>query len=262
MSKQVNITVEERTLSSKGTMHKLRDSGLVPGIFYGKDVKQNIMLTFVEKDLRKALHTEAGLNVILNLTIKTAKGEQVEAVIPQDVTFHPITDRIEHIDLRKINLKEKITTKVPIKLVGTAPGVALGGILVQQMYEVEVRCLPTEIPSSITIDISSLDKVNIFLKAGEIKFPANVEPLHLHAEQAVVSIMAPKKEEDLTVAPLEQSAEPELLKTKGKEGEEEEGAAPAAGEKAPEKGKEAEGKKPEGKKPEAKKPEAKAEGKK
>ncbi len=245
MSNTVAITAEEREITTKGATNKLRDSGFVPAVFYGKDVKENISLFVSEKDLRKALKTEAGLNVILNLTIKTKKGEHTEAAIPQDVQINAMSDRIEHIDLRKINLKEKITTKVRVRVVGTSPAVALGGILTQQLHEVELKCLPMDIPSQITIDISGLATVGSVIKVAEITFPANVEPLHLHPEQTAVAIVAVKEEkvEETTAAPLEQSAEPELIKTKGKEDKEGEAGAEGAAKDAEAKAPKAEAKK-------------------
>jgi large subunit ribosomal protein L25 len=229
-SKTVDITAEEREIKTKGTVKALRASGYVPAIFYGKGVKENISLKVNEKELNKALSSEAGLNVILNLTMKTKKGEQTEAVIPQDVQIGPISDRVEHIDFRQVNLKEKITTKVPVRMTGTAPGVALGGILVQQLHEIEVKCLPMDIPAQFTIDVSVLATVNSVIKVGEIKFPENVEPLHFHPEQVAVAVVPPKEEKvEVETAPLEQSAEPELIKTKGKEVKEGEEVAPEKG---------------------------------
>ncbi|MBU0580672.1 MAG: 50S ribosomal protein L25 [Candidatus Margulisbacteria bacterium] len=238
MAKKVNLNAGIREEVGK-KVKNLRLKGIVPGIFYGKGNK-NINLEINEKDLKKALSTEAGFNVIINLTIKDAKGEQNESVIPQDVQVNPITDKVEHVDFRKIDLKEKITTKVPVHLVGIAPGVKLGGILVHQLHEVEIRCLPTDIPAHIDIDITSLADIGAVIKVGEIKFPEKVEALHLHPEQTAVAVLAPKKEEEVVAAPLEASAEPEVI-GKGKvEGEE--GAEAGTGEKA-EKGKEAEAKK-------------------
>lgn len=242
MAHQVKLIAEEREDLGSGKVKRLRQEGLVPGIFYGKGEK-NINLQMKAKDLQKVLSTEAGLNVIINLTIKSKKGEIVEPAFPQDVQINALTDKLEHIDLRKINLKEKITTKVRVRLTGEAPGIKQGGILIQQLHEIEIKCLPTDIPSSIDINISGLDNIGSALKAGEIKFPENVEPLGLQADQVAVAVLAPKKEEEVVAAPLEQGVEPEVI-GKGLEAKEaaEAGAEGKVEAKAPEKGKEKEAK--------------------
>jgi len=252
MAKKVKLTAELREVHGK-QVSQLRRKHLIPGIFYGKGAK-NISLQFNEKDLVKVLSTAAGFNVIIDLTIKDAKGEQLESVIPQDVQVNALTDKVEHVDLRKIDLKEKIVTKVPVRLVGTAPGVKQGGILVHNLHEVEIKCLPTEIPSSIDIDISGLMDIGAAIKIGEVKFPENVETMHLYPDQVAVAVLAPKQEEEVVAAaPLAEGVEPELVGEKGKKEKEGEEGAPAAAEGKIEKGKEAEAKKPEAKKPEAKK---------
>ncbi|MFC1517804.1 50S ribosomal protein L25 [Candidatus Margulisiibacteriota bacterium] len=261
MSKTIKLKAETREDLGTSKAKRLRAKKLVPGIFYGKGAK-NISLQFEEKSLKKALSTDAGLNVIMELTIKTAKGEQTESVIPQDVQFNALNDSLEHIDLRKINLKEKIVTKVPVRLVGDAPGVKTGGILVQHFNELELKCLPTDIPSHIDIDISGMADIGATIKVGEVKLPGNIEALHLHPEHVAVALMAPKKEEEPEVAPLEEGVEPEVIgkdKEEGEEGAEaavegkgEEKGKEKGQEKGKEKGKEAEAKKPAEKKAEKK----------
>jgi large subunit ribosomal protein L25 len=228
MTETRDLVADVREITTKGDLKAMRSNGFMPGIFYGKGV-ENVNLKLSEKEVKKILHTDAGRNVIINLSIKGEKGEQKETVIPQDVQVNPLTDLVEHIDLRQINLKEAITTAVAVRLIGTAGAVKKGGILVQNLHHVDVKCLPTDIPPHIDIDITILEEIGNVVKVAEIKFPENIEVLHLHPEQTAVAIMSPRKEvePDPAEAAAEESVEAEVVGGKGKEEAEGEAKADA-----------------------------------
>ena len=217
MTETRDLVAEVREITTKGDLKAMRSNGFVPGIFYGEGV-ENVNLKLSEKEVKKILHTDAGRNVIIHLSIKSEKGEQKETVIPQDVQVNPLTDMVDHIDLRQINLKEAITTSVEVRLIGIAGAIKKGGVLMQNLHQVDVKCLPTDIPPHIDIDISILEDLGDVVKVSEIKFPDNIEVLHLHPEQTAVAIMSPRKEVETeeTEAGAE-SAEPEVVGGKGKE---------------------------------------------
>jgi len=200
------------------------------------------------------LHSKGGRNALINLKIGTA----THPVLIKEIQRHPITRALWHLDFQRISLKKKIETRVPLHVKGEAPGVKVGGgVLEHLVRELRVRCLPTEIPASIDVDISGL-QLNQGIRAKELVLPKGVEIL-VDADSVIVHVLTVKVVEETPAADAAvagaAAAEPEVIK-KGKveEGEEgatpaKPGAAPAAGAKAapPAAGAKPEAKKPEGK---------------
>jgi large subunit ribosomal protein L25 len=152
-------------------------------------------------------------------------GGATEPAIIHDVAWDTITQEPLHVDFQRVNMKEKIVVEVPIRAKGPSKGEAEGGILVLQMGQVKVRCLPLEIPEQLEVDIRAL-LVHESIKAKDLVLPAGIE-LADSPEALVLSIVEPKKEE-LPVAGAAEAAtaaEPELIAKAPKEGEEAEGAA-------------------------------------
>ncbi len=190
------------------------------------------------------------------LSLRSSSAGTTHPVLIKEIQRHPITRALRHLDFVRISLKKKIETRVPIHVKGEAPGVKVGGgVLEHLVREIRVRCLPTEIPTSIDVDISGLG-INQGIRAKELKLPQGVEIL-MDAESVVIHVLTVKVVEETPVAGAvpgaATTAEPEVIK-KGKVEEGEEGATPAAGAKAPAAGdkKAAAPAKPEAKKPEGK----------
>ncbi len=246
--KEIVLQAEERKLSTKGEIKTLRKSGKIPGIAYG-DKGAPITLMVDAKQVQTILHSEGGRNALINLQI----GSSSHAVLIKEIQRNPLTRAVQHLDFHRISLKEKIETKVPLHTKGEAPGVKVGGgVLEYLMRDVRVRCLPTEIPAGLDLDISNL-QIGQSIRAKDLALPANVEIL-LDAESVIVHVVAVKVVEETpapgAVAGGAAPAEPEVIK-KGKVEEGAEGAAAAGAEKKP-------GAAPAaGAKPEAKKPEGK-----
>jgi large subunit ribosomal protein L25 len=213
--------------STDGGLRKLRQAEKLPAVIYGGK-KPPITVIVSERALRKAIRT-GGSNAIL--TLKHPKGE--DTVIVKEVAKDVVSSAPIHVDFQRISLKEKIVVKVHIKIVGEAPGVKLqGGIMEHILREVEVRCLPTEIPHELLIDVSGLN-IAQSLHVKDIQRPADLEILQTE-DQIVVNVVAPKAEEVAAPAAAEgAAAEPEISAQKGKKEEEgaegEKGKAPAAG---------------------------------
>jgi large subunit ribosomal protein L25 len=169
-------------------------------------------------------------------------------VLVKEIQRNPIARAILHVDLQRVSLKQKVEASVPVHVKGEAPGVKLGGgVLEHVLREVRVRCLPTEIPAALDADVSAL-QIGHGIRAKDLALPPGVE-LAVDAELIIINIVAPTILEEPTpsATPAAATAEPEVIK-KGKVEEGEEGAAPAAGKTAPAAGaKPAEAKKPEGK---------------
>ncbi len=241
-------------------MKVLRQKGRVPGVAYG-DKQSPVNLSVDEKAVQGILHSSGGRNALITLKM----GGASHPVLIKEIQRHPITRALRHLDFVRISLKKKIETKVPLHTKGEAPGVKVGGgVLEYLVREIRVRCLPTEIPTSIDVDISGL-QLNQGLRAKELKLPQGVEIL-MDAESVIVHVLTVHIVEETPAAgavPEAGAAEPEVIK-KGKVEEGEEGAAPAAGAKPAASGDKkaaaapaAPAPKGGGAKPEAKKPEGK-----
>jgi len=250
--KEITLEAEARPLTTKGDVKSLRQKGRVPGVAYGDNGKP-VTLTVDEKAVQGILHSEGGRNALITLKL----GSDAHPVLIKEIQRHPITRALRHLDFVRISLKKKIETRVPLHVKGEAPGVKVGGgVLEHLIRDLRVRCLPTEIPTSIDVDISNL-QLNQGLRAKELVLPKGVEIL-MDAESVIVHVLTVKVVEETPVAGAvpgaATTAEPEVIK-KGKVEEGEEGAAPAAGAKAAAGGDKkaaapaakAEGKKPEGK---------------
>lgn len=243
--KEIVLTAEKRQPTTKGAIHAMRRQGRVPGVAYG-DNEGPVTLSVDERSLQAALRSERGRNALITLQIDGGS----HAVLVKDLQRHPITRAFRHVDFQRVSLKKKIETLVPVHTKGEAPGVKVGGgILEHVVREIRVRCLPSDIPASLDVDVSAL-QIGQGFKAKDIAAPTGVE-LILDPEAVILHVVAPTILEETpapgAAAAATTAAEPEVIK-KGKIEEGEEGAAPAAGAGAkPAAGKPEAGKKPEGK---------------
>lgn len=218
---QTMISAETREKAGqRGTLSAFRAGGRIPAVIYGLD-KKPVNVTVDEKGMIALIRTNP--NAII--TIKYQGGEDV--VIIKAIQRHPVTDKYTHFDFLRISLTEKIKVKVHLKLVGECYGAKTeGGLVEHTMRELNVSCLPTEIPHEIVLDITDLH-MNHSLRVKDIK-PGKYDLLDA-PEQIVVSVTAPKEEKVETPAAGAEAAAPEVVGAKGKKEEGAEGAAPAAG---------------------------------
>lgn len=233
----MEITLNVEVRAEKGTkkaLSTLRASSTIPAVVYGGE-KAPIMLALSEKDLMAA-RRKGGANAILRL--KHAKGE--ETVIVKELQRHPVTDRPVHADFQRISLTKKIEAKVPLNIVGEAPGVKTsGGMMSIDMRELRIKALPTAIPQHIDVDVSKLE-LHQGISVKDLVLAEGVEILD-NAEATVIRIVIAKVEvvaEPVPGAAVEGAApaEPESASTKGKKDEdgkvikeEAKPGAPAAG---------------------------------
>ncbi len=149
------LSAEIREKTKKGVARKLRASGMIPAIFYGPRT-QTIPLMLNPIELSKALHTEAGENVLIDLEIQNADKPGRKVVMLKDLQIDPLARRILHADFYEVAMDEMVTVEVPIHLVGKSEGVKLGGILEQVRRTIEVQCLPGDIPKGVDVDVTAL----------------------------------------------------------------------------------------------------------
>ncbi|MDP8262106.1 MAG: 50S ribosomal protein L25/general stress protein Ctc [Candidatus Ancaeobacter aquaticus] len=217
---QIELKVQLRVDKTKGELNDMRYEGLVPAIVYGQG-KDPVMIQLNEREFAKVMRQSGSENLIIRLAIEGAEAEKEKDVILQEVQRHPIAETILHVDFHEISLKDKIKVNVPIHETGDAVGVEKsGGVLEHGLREIEVECLPTEIPEKIDIDISALE-IGQALYVKDLPVTENVVVL-TDPELPVFSVSAPKAEEEEKPAEEGETAEPEVIREKKPEGEEEE----------------------------------------
>lgn len=235
-----NISLKVAERASEGTAKTLRANGIVPLILYGK--KQEAKSLQTDSTIFTKLLHEHGTTTLLTLEDGPATGVKVLIREPQ---FDPVTHEVLHADLFAVNLTEKITATVPLVFEGESAAVEqLSGSLIESKAEVEVECLPQDIPHQLVVDISKLATFEDVLHVSDIAVPTGVVILD-DAEEAIASVAEPRSEEEL--AALDEAVEEDVesvAAVEGKEGEEavegeegEEGAKPAEGVKPAEAGK-------------------------
>jgi large subunit ribosomal protein L25 len=217
---QSTLFVMKRNGVGKGAARKIRMEGFIPAVLYGREMGP-ISLTVNPIDLKKALSTEARENTLLELHVKGDAEEITKIALLRDVQYDNLTSRPIHFDFQEILMKEFITVKVPVEIVGKSPGIQEGGILEEILREIEVECLPTSIPNVIEIDVSQLgigDSIHI----GDVTLPEGVTVLH-DQDETIITILSPAMEEAKPAAAAvpaegaEGEAEPETEEAKGSE---------------------------------------------
>ena len=221
------LEAQPRTPGNKNDARRVRRGGKLPGVLYGAG-KEALSLALDPRQVTRILHSKTGHNTIFDLSLNG--GERTKAMIV-DWQYEPIKGALLHIDLKRIAMDQKLKVSVPIMLKGEAAGVKQqGGILEQVLREVEVECLPGDIPNSIDADVSDL-VFGMVLRVADLPHSEKLKFLS-DPDQTVAHITTVKEEEVATpeAAAAEAAAapaEPEVIK-KGKQETEQEGAEPAA----------------------------------
>ncbi len=221
------LEAQPRKAGNKNEARRVRRGGKVPGVLYGAG-KDALSVSLDPRQVARILHSQTGHNTIFDLALDG--GERSKAMIV-DWQYEPIKGALLHIDLKRIAMDRKLKVEVPIILKGEAAGVKQqGGILEQILREVEIECLPADIPSSIEVDVSELVMGKV-LRVSDL--PHNEKLTFLTDENQPVAHVVSVKEEvaatpEATAAEAGAGpAEPEVIK-KGKQDADEEGAEPAA----------------------------------
>jgi large subunit ribosomal protein L25 len=240
--KSVPLNAFPRSLSRRSGVKKLRASGRIPAVIYGRKAKpQNVEIDAEEMD--ELIHQSASENLLVDLAVKDDQRPKRLALV-QEVQHHPLHGDVLHVDFHEVSEDEKVTVMVPVETVGEAAGVKTGGgVLEHVLFKLKVRGLPKNLPEQIIIDVTNLE-LSRAIHIGEVKVPEGVEIIG-DKNIPVVAVAMPRTEEEEAAAT---EAEPlaagdvEMIKEK-KEGEEE-GAEKAPAGKGAEKGAEKAGAKP------------------
>ena len=221
MRTEITVAAESRDSRGKNEARRLRVKGSVPAIVYG-GVAEPASIAVSPKDLTKILNSKSGHNTIFNLSIAGAAGTPVMIV---DWQFDPIKDSLLHADLKRIDLTVRMTVTVPVLTQGEPKGVKLqGGLYEVVTRELEIECLPNDIPEQFVINVADL-MIGDTIRASDIPMGESRKLLTL-PETVISHVVAPRAEAEPAAAEGV-AAEPEVAK-KGKKEEGTEAAAPPA----------------------------------
>ena len=201
MAISFELNAQSRTDTGKGASRRLRGTGNIPAIIYGGGIDPQ-SLTLSHNEVLRNLENEAFYSHILSIKID---GKETRAIL-RDLQRHPSKAVILHMDLQRVNESEKLKTQVPLHFIGEdeAPGVKAGGLVMHDLTEVEIECLPKHLPEFIEVDISALD-IGDSIHLSGINVPEGVTLLELARgeahDQNVVSIHVKRVVEEIEEVP-------------------------------------------------------------
>lgn len=217
----LKLNVLERKESGKG-LAALRSDGLIPAVQYGHG-KDSLNLAVRYIDFAK-LYKAAGESTLVELSFD---GKKPVNTLIHDVQVDPLSGRFTHVDFYQVNMNEEIETEVQLEFVGEAPAVkALGGVLIRNLDEVKVKCLPKDLPHSFTIDLALLVDFESQVKVSDIALPSGVAMLDT-LDTIVATVMRPRTDAEMSA--LEEKVEMDVTKVEGVVKETPEGEVPAEG---------------------------------
>ena len=215
---ELTVGAEIRQEFGKNANRRTRASGRIPAIVYGRGL-DSVAVSVDPKDLERILHSGAGHNTIFELTFEG----NAKDVLIRDYQVDPVTDEFLHADFQTVIMDQLMTFQVPVEAVGTAEGVKLyGGVLDTVLREIELECLPTDLPDHIKVDVNHLG-VGDSLRVGDVEVDESKIQVLSDPEQVVFNVIPPVVEEEEEVEEElveEEEGEPEVIK-KGKAEEEE-----------------------------------------
>jgi len=210
---EIVLEAELREGKGRASSKDLRESGYLPSVVYSRG-QDALSIKISRSALLKLVHHYRLENTIINLKIKDDKKSKGRPCLVKEIQYGPVSEDIVHVDFNEVSLTEAIKVNVPVETKGEAVGVKQeGGSLEHLLWEIEVECLPTNIPKNIEVDISAL-KMGEAIHVKDIVFPAGIKPL-ADPSAIVLHIIAPMKEEAPAEAVEgEAKAEPEVIKEK------------------------------------------------
>ncbi|MFA5356509.1 MAG: 50S ribosomal protein L25 [Candidatus Omnitrophota bacterium] len=209
---EIILEIQPREETGKSKVKELREKGFIPAIIYAEGKKsQNIKVS--HKELWHQIHQHRLEGVVITLKIAGDKQKGKSCLI-KEIQYDPVKGDIIHVDFNEISLTKAIKVNIPVVAKGEPVGVKQeGGSLEHILWEIEVECLPTDIPKDIEIDISQL-KIGDAIHIKDISFPAGVKVLNA-PDSMVLSVTEPVKEEAAEpAAEGEEAKEPEVIKEK------------------------------------------------
>ncbi|ABO48658.1 LSU ribosomal protein L25P [Desulforamulus reducens MI-1] len=177
-----------RKTATKSIVKEIRNNGGIPGVVYGKHVG-SMAISVDAKDLKNILGSVTGRNTLINMNINGSK----QTVMVKSLQMDPMHQNIRHVDFQQVSENTKIRTVIPVQLVGTPKGVAMGGVIQHDLRSAEIECLPNRIPEAIQVDISGLE-IGDTLSVSDLNLPPGVKILD-HPHTTVVGLATIKAPE-------------------------------------------------------------------
>jgi large subunit ribosomal protein L25 len=215
------LVATKREETGKGVARKLRAGGRVPAVLYGHGMEP-VGLSVDARELFHLFHTGAGTNVLVDLVVDGTE----HLAMPREIQRDHIRGRFVHVDFLVVSRDEKITIPVPIRVVGESVGVKAGGVVEHHLWEVQVECLPTDVPEAIEADISDLE-IGSGLRVSDLVPPEGAVIL-TNPDESVVAVMQPQMAVELEEEAAAEGEEAEGEAAEGAEGEAAEGAEGSA----------------------------------
>jgi large subunit ribosomal protein L25 len=212
----IELKTNIRTTVGNGPARRLREAGQIPAVLYGPKT-ESVLLSVNKNDFDLALKQGRSGQIILNLVVQNNDETYTRPAMIKELQVHPVSRNYLHIDFYEIDMDRKITVGIPIVTVGSSVGVERGGVLQIIRRELEVQCLPFEVPESIEIDVTDMD-MGDSIHLEDISLDGEVEFMG-ESNLTVVTVLSPKLEE-------EPEEEEELEE---EDAEKEEGETPEAG---------------------------------
>lgn len=214
MSNKQTFVLKVEKRDKKAKPGALRRGGLLPGVVYGHGFDAVEVEAHYNQFVK--VYGEAGESSLVDLDVG---GDKFKVLI-QDIQHHPVGGKVIHFDLYRVKMTEKLEADIKLKFIGQSPAVQeLGGILVKNLGELKVRCLPGDLVSEIEVDLGPLKNFGDVSKISDLKIPAGIEVLN-NSDLIVASVTEPAKEEEVPSAPVEEKVEEvEVIKKEKKEEE-------------------------------------------
>ena len=212
MAIQLKINAQPRTEAGRNAVKKIKQAGLVPAVIYGaKDPARNIQI--VERELSRLLGHAASESVLVEVNIQDGGSATTRTALIQEVQHHPVSGAVLHLDLHVVAMDEVMTAEVTVETTGEAEGVKTGGgVLEVILRNLEIQCLPGDLPEAITVDVSKLN-IGDSIHVKDLSLPRGVTVLN-DAELSVVSVAPPTVVEEATPSTLAEGAQPEVIDEK------------------------------------------------
>ena len=200
-----------------GSTYSLLNKGMVPGIIYGKGT-QPTKIAFENKVLLKLIHTGAFYSTILDLDIEGKN----EKVLPKQLQYHPVTDKLIHFDFLRVQNDTKVTVEVPVEFLSqdTCPGLKKGGVLNLVRREVELSCNANNIPNKLQFDLIK-SEIGDSIKISNIELPEGVTPTITDRDFVVATVVPPTVEVETKPTKAEEASEDDKSEDKKEDAKEE-----------------------------------------
>lgn len=209
--KTIELNAYARQESGKNANHRTRAKGHIPFVLYGQDITP-ANLSFDAREFHASVGKAGGEMFMCKIKADSAGITDQLAVI-RDIQRDPVTERIIHLDLMRVDVNKKIDIEVAVHGIGTPVGLRDGGVLEQVLRTIHMRCLPTQVPSHLEVEISQLG-IGQAIHVSDLKFEAGIE-VRNHATDVIFHVAIPRKEAEGTGEPG--ANEPEVITAKKKE---------------------------------------------